>query len=425
MTTRLRRQLPAWVLPVTGWVKGGSIGAPQRIFRLLAAGAFVLSAAAALLLGAASWPGRQAATGPLVGAEGSCRNNALVRLPGLAADRLDKGIGFTYALEGGSLLTRDEAGARALNRLLQPLDRLVVFLRSPASDKYFVRHIRDGLPACGWIAARYVLTSRDVGAAGLAYGPLPLPAVANGPPPPLGLALRAVIATRNAPLYMEPGGEPRPQISFTDSDASTFHVFRVSPHVASAGGVPQRWYLLGVRDIETVLLGWVRSDDATLAETALLPGRPRAMPVGQPPRRDAKMPAHKDEPMIAVEAPAARWLASLARDLCAEAANDDALALLWRGIQTRIDLGRPHGLGSSAALLMSMFGLPRDVIPGVYFASWDELETRHRHLTKIERDALKARVCAKAKMLLDARDKLPERAALGLTLVKIPLSVLK
>jgi hypothetical protein len=200
-------------------------------------------------------------------------------------------------------------------------------------------------------------------------------------------------------------------------------VFRIAPPPTS--GDQHRWYLLGVRDTETELLGWVRDDQALLVRTALLPTEPtRALPIGAPhaQKRGINMPsASASEPMLAIEPAAVRWLTSLARDFCAEATNDFALDILRRGIEIRTGFDGRDSSASSAALLMSMFGLPREAIPALYFSSWDDLATRHRHMTKSERENFKTRVCAKANVLRDAQTANP---ALGLALVKIPLSVL-
>ena len=336
-----------------------------------------------------------------------CQESELARVSGLPLDRLEKGIGFSYVLEGGRLLSTDLLRPEVSDRELKPLDRMVVLARSPDGLSLLVRHHGDAT-ACGWIGVAELLGGESKGRASLAYGPMPIAADPNTLPPPIGLALRAVVSGRNATFLARPDdGELSPAAV---PDAALFHVFSIATRTHQATGETSRWFLLGVRELETELIGWVRSDQASLVGTAMLP-TPPTRPTGAA--------------VVGLEPATARWLTSVARDLCAEVADDHALDMLWRSIDSRIGPGRRKQLDSPADLLAAMLGLPRDRIPAVYSVSWEELATRHRHLTKGKREALQASICAKARTLQEARDSQPEPTTAGISLVKLPLRLLE
>ena len=341
----------------------------------------------------------------LVAHAGSCNPDELAGLPGLGPDRLVRGLGYTFVLQPGHRLAPRANSNERLDLALTPLERLVVLAVEPSGRHILVRSANG--EACGWIARADMLIEPETPVLSLRYGPRPLPANALGLAEPLGQPRRVALEHGRQGGPAEPGvqvqASPDGPVIGTlhrGGPARVFHVFRTATKSASHGAS----LLIGVRDTETRLLGWVRAADVLDMPTAMLDmpapilAAAEASPIGlvRDPPRDQRPTA---EQVLVFETSTLRVLKSLAASACDAIDSRDGLVPLLRDIDGFIGRDVRKTQSAPAGLLINVLGLPGDVLPAGLGLDWDELATQLRHATPTQRAALKQRVCGVAARL--------------------------
>ena len=303
----------------------------------------------------------------LVSAAGTCSESRLSQLPGLSTERLDKGLGYTFALAAGHRLSLSPGGTERLDVPLIRIERLTIMATAAAEQILLVR-TQDGR-ACGWLQRDDVLIGDRDGVVSLRYGPRAQSGNALGLEEANGLALRAVIAPRSAisvdvAIYDTPNGKvvrryPR---AF---QPRLLHIFRTQQMRDG------KWYLVGVRDEQTHMIGW-------------LPASAAALPVEA---------ASLVDGMLAFEPAILNQLLSVATTTCEALDGTDPLSIILRDIdgfwprEVRASQATPAGFLSAA------LGIPASVLPAQLGVPWRELDEVLRHATSERRAEWKRQAC--------------------------------